>query len=235
MEKWKIAAIVALLAALPAYSYFQNPPTTSPNSDGGSDATRKEAEKPVSEPPAYLQKWWGKKPLPFSYSKDLWANTKKPLTLDDFKGNVILLELWRANCPHCQDAAPYMEQYAQNLYSSGLRTIGVHSSADHGPESIEYNWKAVQQKMKEMGVGYPVAFDEKRELFNKYGAQKFPTFIIIDRKGIIRYAHEGMTEKLRPELEAALRQVLAGKTPAWPPTRIEGSEDAASKYAPDKS
>jgi peroxiredoxin len=234
MEKWKIAVIVALLATLPAYSYFQSAPPhadgpePSPTGSPGSDEN-----KETTPPPAHMQVWWGKKPPSFSFPKNLWANTDKPLKLEELRGKVVLLELWRANCSHCQEAAPIVENYAQQFKNQGLQVVGVHCSAEKG--SIEYDWAAVKKAMQIYGIKYPVAFDEKRAVFDLFKAKKFPTFVIIDRQGIIRYAHEGMTPQLARELGAALKQVLAGKNPSWPPSKSETAEDAATKFAPNAS
>lgn len=233
MEKWKIAVIVALLAALPAYSYFQSAPPQGPDvnpSPTGSPAPDKEEATP---PPAHLQAWWGKKPASFSFPKNLWANTDKPINIADLRGKVVLLELWRANCSHCRDAVPVIENFAEQYKTDGLRVVGVHCSAEKG--TIEYDWPKLRTSMKNYGIHYPVAFDEKRRIFNLFKAQKFPTFFVIDRQGIIRYAHEGMTPELARELEAALKQVLAGKNPSWPPSKSESVEDAATKFAPNAS
>lgn len=240
MEKWKIAVIVALLAALPAYSYFQSAPPISQgpdseNSPNGSPTP--EANKDITPPPAHMQSWWGKKPPSFSFPKNLWTNTDKPIELEELRGKVVLLELWRANCSHCRHAAPLVERFSEEFKDDGLRVVGVHCSAEKG--TIEYDWPKLKTSLTSYGIKYPVAFDEKRSVFNLFKAQKFPTFFVIDRQGVIRYAHEGMTIPLAMELEAAIKQVLAGKNPVWPPSKngVAGkpAEDAAVKYAPDKT
>lgn len=234
MEKWKMAAIVALLAALPVYGYFQSKPMDSPPpTPTGSPENDSEAmTKPAPSPPAHLQDWWGKKPVTFSFPKELWTNTDKPLKVEDFKGKVVLLEFWRAECSHCQIAAPIIESWAEQYKAEGLQVIGVHSSAT--PNTIEYDWPGLKKWIKDRGIKYPVAFDENRTVFEKFKAKKYPTFFIIDRQGVIRYAHEGMTIPLKTELQAALKQVLAGKNPVWPPSK-QPAADAALKYAPDKN
>ena len=224
MEKWKIAVIVALLAALPAYSYFQSAPP--PHVDGPTDPTPEEKEQ-APPPPAHLQAWWGKKPPSFSFPPNLWTNTNKPIKLEELKGKVVLLELWRANCQHCRQAAPMVDGYAEQFKSQGFTVVGVHCSAEKG--TIEYDWPQLKKSINGFGIRYPVAFDEKRALFNRFKAEKFPSFFIIDRKGIIRYAHEGMTMPLKDELEAAIKQVLAGKNPIWPPTKAQTAQDGAAR------
>lgn len=220
MEKWKIAVIVALLAALPVYGYFQNAPQT-PASGPTEQATSGQPVAP--DPPAPLRAWWGKASPTWNFGKDLWFNSDKPISQADFKGKVVLLEMWRAECSHCQHSIPFVEQLSEKHKARGLQVIGVHSSAIKG--TIEFNWPELKKWMTERGVKYPVAYDETHSLWTKFKGEKFPTFIIIDRNGIIRYAHQGYTPELGIELQAALEQILDGKIPQWPPSKAAKGED----------
>src|SRR5690606_29511994 len=80
-----------------------------------------------------------------------WANTNdEPITLEQLKGEVVLLEFWRATCPHCKDASPFITSLSEKYGAQGLRVIGIHSPGSNpDPNFIENKWDDVKNLLKE--------------------------------------------------------------------------------------
>ena len=68
----------------------------------------------------------------------------------------------------------------------------------------------MQEKAQKLGIKYPIGLDTGRKNFNLYNGEKFPTFVVIDRKGIVRYADNGFLPDKLDALIKALEQVLSG-------------------------
>ena len=67
----------------------------------------------------------------------------------------------------------------------------------------------VKAAILELGVRYPVVQDNGFEIWKRYGVWAWPTTILIDKKGIIRYAHIG--DGGYDKTESMIRQLLAEK------------------------
>jgi thiol-disulfide isomerase/thioredoxin len=204
MDKWKILVIALLLGLLPGYNAYQRYAASQQTQQAQSNPTP--ASKSPSKP-ASKSDLIGKPAPDWSIPAEYWVNTPKPLTLADVKGHVTILEFWRADCSHCQESAPLMEGLYKQYQPRGLRLIAFHAPGrPEDAESRENNWATVQKVIKEWGMTYPVAFDKGRALFtNSYGGNLWPTVVVLDRDGIVRFYQTGMDAAK----ETALRQFLA--------------------------
>jgi thiol-disulfide isomerase/thioredoxin len=204
MEKWKIAVIVMLLAALCGYGFFQQnkpiPPETPPT----------DPHQPTPPPPNQkLLKFKGQVPPSWDIAAQYWINTPRPISLADLKGHVTLLEFWRMECSHCQDAAPHINQLFKQYSQRGLKFVAIHSPGAPGPDNPENDWGKVQQRIKEWGLKYPIAYDQNGTLFkNKFGGDTYPAMLILNREGKVIYVNTGFTAEKEMELQAALANAL---------------------------
>ena len=117
-----------------------------------------------------------------------WINSE-PLTLDDLKGKVILLDFWTFDCWNCYRSFPWMNALEKRLESKGLQVIGVHTP-EFEHEKIRTN---IETKAKEFKLHHPIMIDNDftywRAMHNKY----WPAFYIIDKRGQVRSVFFGET------------------------------------------
>jgi alkyl hydroperoxide reductase subunit AhpC len=86
---------------------------------------------------------------------------------------------------------------------SGLLIIGVHS-----PEFFwEKSLAKVKTESERLGIKFPVVQDNDFDNWNRYGIRAWPSIVLIDRQGIIRYSHIG--EGAYQKTEAVIKQLLA--------------------------
>ncbi len=134
----------------------------------------------------------------------LWLNTNSPLHLSDFRGQVVLLDFWRINCPECVHATPYIQNMMEQYKNTGVQLISIHS-----PESAyEADVNNVRSFIDLEHVTFPVAIDNDQAIWREYQNTAWPTFLVIDRSGHILYRHvgEGRYEKIVAALNTALAQ-----------------------------
>ncbi len=133
-----------------------------------------------------------------------WINSE-PLTLEELRGNVVLVDFWTYSCINCVWTLPYMKEWYDKYTDQGLVIIGVHS-----PEMrAEKRRDKVLAAVAEHGLKYPVAQDNDFETWRSFGTVAWPTLYLIDQDGVIRYSHFGSggyfeTEKMIQELLAEL-------------------------------
>lgn len=115
-----------------------------------------------------------------------WINSA-PLELAQLKGKVVLIDFWAYSCINCARTIPYLVDWYSKYHKQGLEIIGVHS-----PEfDFEKSLQNVQSAVKQFGILYPVALDNKFATWNAYRNEYWPAHYLIDKDGNVVYQHFG--------------------------------------------
>jgi cytochrome c biogenesis protein CcdA/thiol-disulfide isomerase/thioredoxin len=136
-----------------------------------------------------------------------WLNSG-PLTAEQLRGKVVLVDFWTYSCINCLRAIPYVKAWAEKYKDQGLVVIGVHS-----PEfAFEKNVDNVKKAISDLGITYPVAVDNNYAIWRAFDNEYWPAHYFIDAKGEIRHHHFG--EGDYDQSERVIQQLLAeaGKT-----------------------
>jgi cytochrome c biogenesis protein CcdA/thiol-disulfide isomerase/thioredoxin len=122
-------------------------------------------------------------------SATAWINSQ-PLTADQLKGKVVLIDFWTYSCINCLRTLPYIRAWAEKYKDSGLVVIGVHT-----PEfPFEKDLSNVQKAVRDLGITYPVALDNNYRVWTAFGNEYWPAHYFIDVNGKVRYHHFGEGE-----------------------------------------
>lgn len=131
-----------------------------------------------------------------------WLNTEEPLTLQDLRGKVVLIDFWTYTCINCVRTLPHVTAWYDKYKDDGFVIVGVHT-----PEfAFEKETKNVEQAIKQFKINYPVAQDNDYKTWRAYDNNYWPAEYLIDAKGHIRRTHFG--EGSYDETEEAIRQLL---------------------------
>ncbi|MDP4175856.1 MAG: thioredoxin-like domain-containing protein [Bacteroidota bacterium] len=109
-----------------------------------------------------------------------WLNTDKPIKLSDLKGKIVLLDFWTFCCINCMHIIPDLKKL-EAKYPDELVVIGVHSAkflTEQGTDNI-------RQAILRYEIEHPVVNDKDFKVWNSYGANAWPTLVLIDPKGDI--------------------------------------------------
>lgn len=132
---------------------------------------------------------------------DNWINSD-PLTMEQLKGKVVLIDFWTYTCVNCIRTLPYLKEWHAKYAAKGLVIVGVHS-----PEfEFEKVTENVVQSMNAFGLEYPVAQDNDFRTWRAYSNRAWPAKYLVDKDGVIRYKHFG--EGAYRETERQIRQLL---------------------------
>lgn len=132
---------------------------------------------------------------------------EKPPSLSSFLGRPVLLFLWSESCGDCKAQASSLARVRSTYQDSGLQlatlTRFYDDSLSHAQEKakIDSVWKAVYPNVGTVPMYISTASMER------YGVSSTPTFVFIDRAGIIRrYTPTRLTEEeMSRSVEALLR------------------------------
>ena len=143
-------------------------------------------------------------PFPSLNGAVAWLNSP-PLTREQLKGKVVLIDFWTYSCINCLRAIPYVEAWAEKYKNDGLVVIGVHT-----PEfAFEKDPANVAKSLADLKITYPVAIDSKYAIWNAFHNEYWPAHYFIDAQGQIRYHHFG--EGKYDESEEVIQQLLREK------------------------
>jgi peroxiredoxin len=117
-------------------------------------------------------------------------------SLESFKGKVVVMNFWFVQCMPCIAEMPYLNKVAAAFKDENVSFLGV-----------SYNTK------EEMDAFFKTRrFDFEKiinaqTLIDNYGVSSYPSTIIIDKEGIIRFTKIGATEN-EQELKEQIRKLL---------------------------
>jgi len=122
-------------------------------------------------------------------------------TLDDYRGKVIMLNLWATWCPPCRREIPSMESIFQDLGDKGFVVLAVNQfeTPDH-----------VFAYMGQLSVypTFPILFDQDSKVSELYGVKGLPTTLLINRQGQVAYRAIGGRDFDHPRVRAIVNQLL---------------------------
>jgi len=163
-----------------------------------------------------------------------WLNSS-PLTPDELRGNVVVINFCTYTCINWLRQLPYVRAWAERYMDHGLVTIGAHT-----PEfSFEQDVDNVRRAVQEMRLEYPIAIDSDYAIWQAFDNAYWPALYFVDAEGHIRHHHFG--EGAYEESEMVIQRLLteAGQTGVGPDlvsvnaSGIEAAADWGSLKSPE--
>ncbi len=130
--------------------------------------------------------------------RDLYGN---PLTLADYSGKVVLLNIWATWCPPCRAEMPSLDRLAGEMEGPDFAVIAL-STDRAGPERVAQFYDDMQiENLK-------VMHDRSGDFARQAGVLGLPATLILDRQGREIGRILGDTDWDSPEARAILRRVI---------------------------
>ena len=112
----------------------------------------------------------------------LRSSDGKLVSLAQFKGDVVMINFWASWCGPCRQEMPLLDNIYEQYKDMGFTLLGVNVE----PQASKANaW------LKKTPVSYPFLYVPMSQVSQLYQVQAMPTTVIIDRKGIVRFVHNG--------------------------------------------
>jgi cytochrome c biogenesis protein CcmG/thiol:disulfide interchange protein DsbE len=99
-------------------------------------------------------------------------------SLSDYRGRVVLLNVWATWCEPCKVEMPSMEKLHNEFGHRGLSIVAV--SVD--PAS---NGNGIRKFVTDLNLTFDILHDTQGVMAKAYNSIKFPESFVIDRKGVI--------------------------------------------------
>lgn len=121
----------------------------------------------------------------------------KTANIDDYKGKLILINLFATWCPPCNTELPLVQKQIWEKYSNNPDFAFFVFGREEG-------WDKLEPFKKAKGFTFPILPDVDRSIFSKFATQSIPRNIIVDQNGKIIYQSIGFSEKEFAEMVALI-------------------------------
>ncbi len=131
----------------------------------------------------------------------LKSATGENLRLSEYRGDVVMINFWATWCGPCRQEMPLLDDLYSRYGRVGFSLLGVN---------IDDDARRAMQMVEELGVNFPVLFDDTKEVSKLYQVEAMPVTVLVDRAGTVRHVHHGYKpgyeEKYLTEIRSLLRE-----------------------------
>lgn len=121
------------------------------------------------------------------------------LRLENFRGQVVMLNFWASWCGPCRQEMPLMDDIYEQYKDLGFTVLAVN---------VDANREEAHRFLDKVPVTYPILYDPESRVSELYQVQAMPTTIMIDRNGMARFIHYGYKPGYEDDYEQQIRQLL---------------------------
>jgi len=130
----------------------------------------------------------------------------KPKTLSDYRGQVLVLNLWATWCIPCRTEMPSIEALYKELGPKGLKVVAV-SVDEEGMQG------KIRDFVQEFGLSFDILHDAAGVMQGIYRSTGIPETFVIGKDGVIRKKWVGADDWNSPGNKRLLEQLLIEPAP----------------------
>ena len=136
---------------------------------------------------------------PFAPDFAFTSHEKQTISNSALRGKVVLMDFWGTWCPPCRESVPALRELQKKYAGKGFELVGVSSDDD------EDVWRTFVQAQKMNWTEY---IDLSGEVLQAFKIESFPTYIVLDKDGVMRFRQSGFGEGTAAELSDAINKAL---------------------------
>jgi thiol-disulfide isomerase/thioredoxin len=142
----------------------------------------------------------GQTPPPFTLP-DLDGN---PVSLSDFEGDVVVIDLWATWCPPCKKEIPFLVSLYEEFKDQGLVIVGI--GLDRGGAPV------LKPFVADNAVSYEVLVGNET-VGRDYGVSSIPMTLMVGRDGLVASKDVGFASSMEAEMRARVIELLEQRAP----------------------
>jgi cytochrome c biogenesis protein CcmG, thiol:disulfide interchange protein DsbE len=124
------------------------------------------------------------------------------VSLKKLHGKVVLVDFWGTFCAPCKSSFPKLQALNAKYSASGLEVVGI--SEDEAEDKAK-----IPAFASAYGARFVIGWDEDRSISQRYQPETMPSSFLIDRRGVVRFAHVGFRSGDEVQIEREIQDLLA--------------------------
>jgi peroxiredoxin len=129
------------------------------------------------------------------------AGSKGTVSLKSMRGKVVLVDFWGTFCEPCKKSFPKLQDLNTKYGASGLQIVGISEDEEDDKDKIP-------GFADTYGAKFALGWDADKSIAKAYKPETMPSSFIIDKKGVVRFAHVGYHDGEEVEVEKEIQQLL---------------------------
>jgi cytochrome c biogenesis protein CcmG/thiol:disulfide interchange protein DsbE len=125
-------------------------------------------------------------------------DSDRTVTLNQFHGQVLVLNFWATWCPPCVEEIPSLMDMQERTKAKGVVVLGI---------SIDVDGDAYHRFLKQHQINFITVRDPEEKIATMYGTAGWPETYIIDRQGVMRRKFVGPVDWNSPDVLAFLAKL----------------------------
>ena len=119
------------------------------------------------------------------------------ISLEKFKGKIVLLDFWATWCSPCRMTMPVVEKLAKE-YSDDMVVLAVN---------LQETKDVIEKYAFEHAIGSRILLDKEGTVSATYGTYAIPMQFLIDRSGIVRHIQTGYGSNMASQMRAHIESL----------------------------
>jgi thiol-disulfide isomerase/thioredoxin len=127
------------------------------------------------------------------------AEAAAAFDLAKYRGKVVYVDFWASWCGPCKLSFPFMQQLAARYPAGDLAVVTIN---------VDRQRAAADAFMRQVRSNLPVIYDAAGDLAQAWKVADMPTSFVFDRKGAMRFRHQGFFPGKVREYEGHIAQLM---------------------------
>jgi len=136
---------------------------------------------------------------PFAPEFSFTTQDKQDLSNAALRGKVVLIDFWATWCPPCRESVPSLRNVNKKYAGKPFQLVSISSDEDADA------WKTFVKAQHMEWLQY---LDLSGDVRHSFKVESYPTFIVMDKDGVIRFRQSGEGPATEGELEDAIAKYL---------------------------
>jgi thiol-disulfide isomerase/thioredoxin len=136
---------------------------------------------------------------PFAPDFFFTTSQNQPVSNASLRGKVVLVDFWGTWCPPCRESVPILRNLNKKYAGKPFQLVSVSSDDDADV------WRTF---IKAEHMDWPQYIDLPGDVLQAFKVESFPTFVVLDKDGVIRFRQSGEGPTTEGELEDAIGKYL---------------------------